>query len=227
MPTWDPLKPTKGVVGIMQGSNIAYFVSVLKERAQRAISDKLTDTKFSNEKKFVDQYDPLQLDFVFDHQRNVIGLGYNLKENKFGHDGIADHIGVGLSFSGDERSERIVGGRIRYENNKFITTEWSGHYGMFWNDKIRSNFVCLLEKLTGLEVDHQIWKQPVTPQKVEGNVTPLTSPSPSPSLSPSPLTSQTPTFGGGLFLPVAVRSPENIQCSPERDDVSPNQFTKS
>jgi hypothetical protein len=158
MPRNDDLKPTEGVVGIAQNSNCRYFVSVIKQNA--ANSNRFFTTSH------------LMLDFVFDHQRGIIGLGYNTRENKLGHDGIATKIGVPGSLSGEDRLKKIVGGRISFKDNALVSAEWSGHYGHLWTPEIRDKFTQLLKSLTGLDIQHCGWESEAAHHELERSLTP-------------------------------------------------------
>jgi hypothetical protein len=135
------LSPQNGVVGIADGSETKYFISFLKATTQAP------HTQFKQPSTMVN--------FVFDHQRNIIALCYSRKECRTGHDGIATKIGAPSSITSEsERDRAIVGGRIKFENETFVTSEWSGHYGHLWTDFIRHQFIRLLNQLTNIPVIH-------------------------------------------------------------------------
>ena len=85
------------------------------------------------------------MDFVFDpvNKRFVVGS----RKRPFGHDGIMDAAGRGI------RNPNSVGGRIGRRDGILYTDEWSGHYGMRWNNTLRQQFESFKQEF-GLDIPH-------------------------------------------------------------------------
>ncbi|MFI5868035.1 polymorphic toxin type 43 domain-containing protein [Streptomyces sp. NPDC051546] len=83
-------------------------------------------------------------DFVFDPATGRFATGAN--QGMGGHDFLGDAIGANKS--------SMVGGRIRQgPNGGLETNEWSGHYGMNWNDSNRKAFETFMSQ-HGVTVSH-------------------------------------------------------------------------
>lgn len=97
------------------------------------------------------------LDFVYDDQNKVIGICHSRKlSGKMGHDGICSALGISLN---ERTDDRVFGGRISFLNQRFISTEWSGHYGANWTSEARDNFLLTWELLTKQMLVHLEWKK--------------------------------------------------------------------
>jgi hypothetical protein len=86
------------------------------------------------------------VDFLYDPEAGQFVMG----RNPLGHEGIP------LGGMGGKPGRPLVGGRIRFENGKLITDEWSGHYGQNWTPKYRANFVDFM-KQRGIDINHTPW----------------------------------------------------------------------
>jgi hypothetical protein len=51
------------------------------------------------------------------------------------------------------------GGRIRFENGRLITDEWSGHFGNLWTPELRTKFVNFMKE-NGVNITHIPWEEP-------------------------------------------------------------------
>ncbi|WP_397570121.1 polymorphic toxin type 43 domain-containing protein [Schlesneria sp. T3-172] len=81
------------------------------------------------------------VDFRYDPESGRFVMG----NNPLGHSGIPGF------------PESAPGGRIRFENGKLITDEWSGHYGgKLWTPAIRAQFVEFM-KQNGVDITHTPW----------------------------------------------------------------------
>jgi RHS repeat-associated protein len=86
-------------------------------------------------------------DFVYDPATGRFATGSD--QGVRGHDGLREAIGAS--------EDTVVGGRVtRGPNGEFLTDEWSGHYGINWNDDIRAEFERFMRDY-GFDITHRPW----------------------------------------------------------------------
>ncbi|STX49963.1 Uncharacterised protein [Legionella busanensis] len=144
-----------GVTAIILGEQCGYPLGVIKSNSIKQAID--IDALILNGRK--DEGIKYGfIDFVFDHKTGFIGLTFSKNLNPFGHDGIADALLTPGSTGSEARRGSIAGGRIAFLNGYFITTEWSGHYGDLWNERIIEHFQSTFFWSTKQPICHIKWK---------------------------------------------------------------------
>jgi len=142
----ERLKPSQGIVAILPGLKSSYFCSFLKEAYKKEIDG---HPRSVNDGFF---------DIIYAYEHGIVALLYSEKENPYGHDGLADRMHIP---SGAIREQYIVGGGIKFDGEKLITSERSGHYGHLWTNKLRQSVCDLISATTGLKVEHQVWDKKI------------------------------------------------------------------
>ncbi|WP_392536323.1 polymorphic toxin type 43 domain-containing protein [Legionella sp. 227] len=159
----------KGVISIILGERFGYPLGMIRSRSSKkpvdfnVLSLGITEGK---ELGFID--------FVFDHTTGFIGITFSKKLNPHGHDGIADSLYIAGASGSDSRRATMVGGKIAFLNNMFVSTEWSGHYGAdLWNARIIEHFQSIFYWTTKQPILHINWRNSDPEQeRVAGAVVP-------------------------------------------------------
>lgn len=159
----ERLRCKDGVVAISPGFKNSYFISFLKEARNKTGGGPLA----------LAQGNAGFYDMIYAYQHGIVALAYNDSENSFGHDSLADRMGIP---TGELREKYMVGGGIKFDGNKLITSELSGHYGHLWTHELRQGICNLLTATTGLQIEHRIWNKVVTFSSVKPVKTPPLTP---------------------------------------------------
>lgn len=164
------LKKTKwgsdtGVTAIIMDQPCAYPLGMLRSRGKKGSVEMTALTKRSGLELKLGFYD-----FVFDHQRSIIGITHSTRLNPHGHDGTANAIRSRGTSGSTAREGAIVGGRMAFLNHKYVSTEWSGHYGHLWNSSIVFKFQEYFFNATGREVHHYQWNVSIPRMPVQNGL---------------------------------------------------------
>lgn len=119
------------------------------------ISPWVQSLTYINKLPISEEGEELKSEFIFEPQGNKVYFFNPLIKKAIakGHCALADQTLV--------QSRQICGGElIKISGNTFRTDEYSGHYGLYWNDERRFRFIELMYSL-GIKVIHEPWMRDI------------------------------------------------------------------
>lgn len=101
---------------------------------------------------------PEPLDFIFESTHEILAIATDFE----GHPKLVEY----LTITATDSQFQIVGGRFgRTISGELATSEWSGHYGLTWNELTRNSFKNFMQKCS-IPVIHREWHSQQTAYEV-------------------------------------------------------------